>query len=863
MSSFSMPSAAAGGSVVSLLNNEPSSQPQGRTTVATTMPARLTTTSTPPPPLSSSSSSSSSSPPSTLLHPQSAAQHQQPTSMSSSGTSTSAVPVSSGSSSSSSSATSTPFTSWSSGGRNLGANSSKFISGSDKVVFDHSRFAASPMPMALGYNGGLDKMDDDGGDLDSLSVDEEMPSDGAREEEQEEEKDMSALRQQLPISGNSFVDGARISSNNERSGGGGGGGSSSSSGGGSSNGVTGSTTTAAARTRSSIVQGGKKRYPCNHPGCDKTFSTSGHAARHNRIHTGQKPYRCTFPGCKASFSRQDNALAHFRTGHALCKAKASGADGQDELDTTSRGSHYVAQVEAAAEMGRRALEEGTAIAVVRDGKVERTVGHPTTRKSDSDRAGSVSSRRPSQAGDASANVSLDVDGGVSDDDSGMSAGSRAFKIGMTPASQYAQNHRSNISANNGNSNSGDPSYSNSYAGHAPSRSYENSHGTFEAQRPSSIHSDFNSRAPPLAGRRAYHPYAMPPIGRSRAATSGTDQLQHDGDRLSGSETGHENEQPFHHHHHLHHHHHYYHQHNGSGSGSYSGPDFARPRSIAGSVSGSSNSSSAGHFYPNHSPSYGNGGGPRYYGGSLPPLASAPNGGANGAPVLAPIAPRYGAPGPTSSMSSSSSASASLSDWQPLRLEGLSSNVRARKPSLPTPGEHGGPYSQPHGLGHGYGWSSSGRGSPSSPAGTSHFARALGGSLKLGSLSPSVGTPTADRERTLPGLSAPGGSSAAGKPGLPYSSDRSTAASAPSPTTNANTPSAAAAAAGSRAGGAAPPYKRPSSLVSSSHNVHRSGSACGAGSPPVALSATGAAAADDDDDEKPVVLAPLKMPGSAA
>ncbi|PWN19211.1 the first and second Zf-C2h2 domains from Krueppel-like factor 10, partial [Microstroma glucosiphilum] len=61
---------------------------------------------------------------------------------------------------------------------------------------------------------------------------------------------------------------------------------------------------------SNSPSGTKKRYPCTHPGCDKTFSTSGHAARHNRIHTGQKPYRCMFPGCKATFSRQDNALAH-------------------------------------------------------------------------------------------------------------------------------------------------------------------------------------------------------------------------------------------------------------------------------------------------------------------------------------------------------------------------------------------------------------------------------------------------------------------------------------------------------------------------------------------------------------------------
>ena len=58
---------------------------------------------------------------------------------------------------------------------------------------------------------------------------------------------------------------------------------------------------------------GKKRYPCPFPGCDKTFSTSGHSSRHSRIHTGEKPYSCSYPGCNAQFSRYDNSLQHYRT----------------------------------------------------------------------------------------------------------------------------------------------------------------------------------------------------------------------------------------------------------------------------------------------------------------------------------------------------------------------------------------------------------------------------------------------------------------------------------------------------------------------------------------------------------------------
>ncbi|KAI8579341.1 hypothetical protein K450DRAFT_300421 [Umbelopsis ramanniana AG] len=57
----------------------------------------------------------------------------------------------------------------------------------------------------------------------------------------------------------------------------------------------------------------KRKYHCREPGCDKSFTTSGHLARHNRIHTGEKNFRCLFPGCQSRFSRQDNMMQHYRT----------------------------------------------------------------------------------------------------------------------------------------------------------------------------------------------------------------------------------------------------------------------------------------------------------------------------------------------------------------------------------------------------------------------------------------------------------------------------------------------------------------------------------------------------------------------
>ncbi|KAF8556490.1 hypothetical protein OG21DRAFT_614942 [Imleria badia] len=54
----------------------------------------------------------------------------------------------------------------------------------------------------------------------------------------------------------------------------------------------------------------KKKHVCNI--CDRSFTTTGHLARHLRVHTGERNHKCPFPGCEARFSRQDNLRQHYR-----------------------------------------------------------------------------------------------------------------------------------------------------------------------------------------------------------------------------------------------------------------------------------------------------------------------------------------------------------------------------------------------------------------------------------------------------------------------------------------------------------------------------------------------------------------------
>jgi hypothetical protein len=86
---------------------------------------------------------------------------------------------------------------------------------------------------------------------------------------------------------------------------------------------------------SAIPEKAEKRYPCRYRdshGCEKTFTTSGHASRHSKIHTAEKAVHCTYPGCHKKFTRADNMKQHLET-HYKDKSRSSGSS------KSSKSSH--------------------------------------------------------------------------------------------------------------------------------------------------------------------------------------------------------------------------------------------------------------------------------------------------------------------------------------------------------------------------------------------------------------------------------------------------------------------------------------------------------------------------------------------
>lgn len=97
-----------------------------------------------------------------------------------------------------------------------------------------------------------------------------------------------------------------------------------------------------------------RRYPCrfrDSHGCEKTFTTSGHASRHSKIHTAEKAVPCSFPGCTKKFTRADNMKQHLDT-HYKDKSRSSTSrpsmsTGERRSSTSSKSSSSRGKLAAA------------------------------------------------------------------------------------------------------------------------------------------------------------------------------------------------------------------------------------------------------------------------------------------------------------------------------------------------------------------------------------------------------------------------------------------------------------------------------------------------------------------------------------
>jgi uncharacterized Zn-finger protein len=110
--------------------------------------------------------------------------------------------------------------------------------------------------------------------------------------------------------------------------------------------------TAAATSTAGVKRSGR-RYTCH---CSKSFTTSGHLARHTRIHTGEKNYLCPEAGCAARFSRQDNCMQHYRTHQGGVGGKRTAKKRRGTVSKTSMRSEASDQAPRPAEQHQKQYE---------------------------------------------------------------------------------------------------------------------------------------------------------------------------------------------------------------------------------------------------------------------------------------------------------------------------------------------------------------------------------------------------------------------------------------------------------------------------------------------------------------------------
>ncbi|KAI9862854.1 MAG: hypothetical protein M1824_000984 [Vezdaea acicularis] len=90
----------------------------------------------------------------------------------------------------------------------------------------------------------------------------------------------------------------------------------------------------------------KKSHPCafrEKYNCTRTFTTSGHAARHAKIHTGEKETPC--PECNKYFARMDNMKQHLKTHKKDGNGKSIGQATQDQKKSRAAKSASLSRTE--------------------------------------------------------------------------------------------------------------------------------------------------------------------------------------------------------------------------------------------------------------------------------------------------------------------------------------------------------------------------------------------------------------------------------------------------------------------------------------------------------------------------------------